>query len=93
MSPRHIELTAYEALLASLALNLFRARNAEAAEQIHLEGRTLSLPDAPQLCTQFVVEGIWGVNDAVEASLLPSERKAQDRRTLVRLANKIDRSH
>jgi hypothetical protein len=89
MNSRDVQLTAGETQLARLALDLFRTRDAEAAEHIGLEGRTLSLPGVPQLCAQFVMEGIWGISDAIDASSLPSERKAQVRRTLVRLADKV----
>ena len=89
MSPREIKLTASEMQFARLALDLFQSHDAEAAQHIRLENLSLSLPDAPQLCARFVTEGIWGISDAIDTSSLPSEHKAQVRRTLVRLANKV----
>lgn len=89
MRQRTIELTAVEAQLTRLALGLLHAHGVEVAQHIGLESRTLSMPDEPCLCEEFVTRGIWGVSDAVASSSLPSERKARTRRVLVRLANRI----
>ncbi len=89
MGQRTTELTAAEAQLVRLALNLFQAHNTEAARRISLESQMLFLPDERHLRNEFVTQGIWGVSHAIESSSLPSERKARTRRVLVRLANKI----
>ena len=89
MGLRDVELTAGEAQIARLALRLFQVRDAAAAERVRVQGRSLSLPEEPRLRAQFVAQGIWGMNEAVRASGLPTERQAEVRRLLFRLASKV----
>ncbi len=59
MGQRTVELTAIEAQLAQLALELLQAYGAEAARHVGLESRTLCLPDEPHSSNEFVTQGIW----------------------------------